>query len=61
MDVRARLPTDLELALEEDGKKQRTKTYVDGDAYGLSAGKGRTEFGNDNGAAMQSLAFTAQN
>lgn len=30
----------------------------DGDAYGLSAGKGRTEFGNDNGAAMQSLAFS---
>ena len=29
----------------------------DGDAYGLSAGKGRTEFGNDNGSAMQSLAF----
>ena len=33
----------------------------DGDAYGLSAGKGRTEFGNDNGSAMQSLAFSQPN
>lgn len=33
----------------------------DGDAYGLSAGKGRTEFGNDNGVAMQSLAFSQPN